>query len=72
MDDIFVYIVRLPDQIRETILPCADGHTIYINEILDETGRMKAYRHAIGHIKNNDWDKTDIQLIEAKAHENGG
>ena len=72
MDDIFVYVVRLPDQIREVVLPCADGHTIYINETLDETGRLNAYHHAVDHIKNNDWTKSDVQIIEFEAHKNGG
>lgn len=72
MDDIFVYIVGLPNQIREMVLPCADGYTIYINEMLDDVGRLDAYHHAVDHIKNNDWNKSDVQLIESEAHENGG
>ena len=72
MDDIFVYIVGLPNQIREMVLPCADGYTVYINEELDFDDRLNAYCHALEHIKNNDWDKLDIQLIESEAHENGG
>ena len=68
MVDIFVYVVRLPDQISEAVLPCADGYTIYINELLDETGRLNAYHHAVSHIKNNDWTKADVQVIETEAH----
>lgn len=71
MDDIFVYVVRLPGQIRETVLPCADGYTVYINEMLDEDGRLKAYNHAVNHINNDDWNKTDVQIIESEAHKRG-
>ena len=68
MDNTYVYIVRLPDQVNEIVLPCADGYTIYVNEMLDETGRLEAYRHAVDHIKNNDWNKSDVQHIETIAH----
>ena len=68
MDDIFVYIVGLPNQIREMVLPCADGFTVYINEKLDDEKKLQAYCHALEHIKNNDWDKLDVQLIETLRH----
>jgi len=68
MDDIFVYVVSLPDQIREMVLPCADGYTIYINEMLDESERLKSYYHAIDHIDNKDWNKKDVQIIETLRH----
>lgn len=71
MDNTYVYMVRLPDQIRETVLPCADGYTVYINEMLDEDGRLKAYNHAMDHINNDDWNKTDVQIIESEAHKRG-
>lgn len=72
MDDIFVYVVCLPEQIREIVLPCADGYTVYINEKLSRKERLKAYHHAVGHIKSNDWNKVDVQVIESDAHKNGG
>lgn len=68
MDDIFVYIVGLPNQIREMVLPCADGYTVYINEELDEGKKLEAYEHAIKHIRNNDWNKLDVQMIESETH----
>lgn len=69
MDEIFVYIVDLPDQINEYVMPCADGWTIYIDARLDAQARAEAYRHALGHIEGNDWKKTSVQEIEAEAHE---
>lgn len=69
MDDIFIYFVRLPTKIREMVTPCADGYTVYIDERLDESQRMKAYRHALEHIKHGDLDgDTDVDKIEKKRH----
>jgi len=72
MDNTYVYMVGLPDSVNEMVLPCADGFTVYINEKLDDEKKLQAYCHALEHIKNNDWNNSDVQMIEAKAHENGG
>lgn len=72
MDNTYVYIVGLPNQIREMVLPCADGYTIYINEQLNDSDRISAYGHAMEHIRNDDWNKSDVQTIEADAHKIGG
>ena len=68
MDDIYIYITNLPDGLNEAVLPCADGYTVYINEKLDHLHRSKALHHAMQHISNNDWGKTNIQDIEGNAH----
>lgn len=68
MDEIFVYIVDLPDQVNELVCPCADGYTIWIDARLDEKARAAAYNHALGHIRRNDWEKGSVQDIEAEAH----
>ena len=68
MDNIYVYNVSLPDGIKEMITPCFDGFTIYLDKNLDSWSRQKAYDHAIGHIKEEDHLKTDVQLIEWDAH----
>ena len=69
MDEIYIYHVALPDGCNEAVLPCMDGYTIYINEKLDETQQLAALRHAMKHIKRNDWEKYDVQQIEHDAHE---
>ena len=68
MDEIFVYYVSLPDGINEMITPCLEGYTIYIDEKLDDFSKMKSYLHAIDHIRNLDYEKEDVQSIEADAH----
>ena len=68
MDDIFVYFVPLPSSIHEMVTPCADGYTIYIADWLDQDHRIKAYEHALAHIRNNDFEKDNVQEIEMVAH----
>ena len=68
MDDIFVYYVGLPDGVHEIVMPCSDGFTIYINEKLDKSECLKAYEHALKHIRANDWGKEDVQEVEYHAH----
>lgn len=68
MDDIYVYIVDLPDQVNEMVTPCLDGYTIYLNAKLSYQERVDAYLHALRHVENNDWEKDDVQKIEKEAH----
>ena len=69
MDDIFVYLVDdMPPGVREMITPCADGYTVYISSALSYESRLAAYTHALTHIRNGDFDKTDVQEIEREAH----
>lgn len=68
MDDIYVYTVDLPRHIDEMVTPCFGGYTVYLSSRLDEAQRLKAYKHALRHIENNDFDRTDVQQIEAEAH----
>ena len=68
MDEVYVYKVDMPTRMREMVVPCIDGYTIYINASLDELEALEAYLHAIGHIARNDFAKSDVQAIEAEAH----
>ena len=69
MSEVFVYLVDLPDGFQEVVMPCADGnYTVYIDARLDNIQRQKAYKHAIRHIQNDDFSKTDVQSIEYEAH----
>ena len=48
-----------------------DGsYTILINSRLSYEGQLKAYEHAMKHIRENDFEKTDVQKIEYDAHSN--
>ena len=68
MNDIFVYLVKLPEGIDEVVLPCFDGYTIYIDPSLSHSEQLKAYKHALHHINNHDFEKSDVQKIEYEAH----
>lgn len=67
MDDIYTYLVELPDGIDEVVLPCLGGYTIYLDSRLSQDKMQQAYDHAVCHIENNDFEKSDVQEIEAEA-----
>lgn len=69
-DDIFVYRVKLPAKHREAVMTCCGGYTVYIDIDLDEHEALKAYQHAIRHIRRGDCDLSGgcVQEIEANAH----
>lgn len=68
MDNIYTYVVPLPDGVNEAVLSCADGYTIYIDDKLSPTGRVEAYNHAVRHIYDQDFEKMDVQEIETNTH----
>ena len=45
-----------------------NSYTIFINRNLSEAKRLKAIQHALEHIKEKDFEKSDVQEIEAKRH----
>lgn len=54
---------------KEMITENSDGsYTIFINARLSYNTQLKAYQHAIQHIENQDFEKADVQIIEAAAH----
>lgn len=67
-EPVFVYHVPLPDGVHEIVLPCPDGHTIYIDNRLNFEESLKAYHHALHHIEQNDFEKSDVQEVEHAAH----
>lgn len=70
MDDIFIYYIDLPQGVSEMVTPCIDGYTVYIDQNLDELGRLKAFWHAMKHITRSDFScGADVNEIETEAHE---
>ena len=67
-DEVYVYFADLPPKIHEMVCPCDGGYNICINSRLSQAAREQAYRHAMWHIQNNDWEKDDVELIEIEAH----
>ena len=68
MDDCFVRCIKMPQQVKGFTMPGADGYNIYINERLDRAERIRAYRHELEHINNQDYEKSDVQMIERDVH----
>ena len=68
MDNVYVYLIDLPDRVDEMVTPCLDGYTIYLNAKLTYRDRIKAYMHALEHVRRNDWNKTEVQQIEYESH----
>lgn len=66
---IYVYFVDMPTTVHETVCPCLDGYTIYLNARISCVEQERAYRHAMWHINNNDFEKYDVGEIERTAHE---
>lgn len=67
-EEIYVYLVLLPDGINEMVAPSGTGYTVYIDERLDREHQMKAYAHALEHIQRNDFGEGgDVQQIESEA-----
>ena len=54
---------------NEVVTENEDGsYTIFLNNNLCESKRIRAFYHAINHIKERDFKKEDVQEIENKAH----
>ena len=68
--DVNVVLLDFPTSGNEMVFENEDGsYTIMINSRLSCDGQLKAYRHAMHHIENDDFSKNDVQSIEAVAHE---
>lgn len=68
-NDIFVYVLDLPESIRGRVVENEDStYTIFINAKLSYEMQIHVYQHELKHIKNGDFEKTDVQQIEAIAH----
>lgn len=68
--DVNIYFLNFPSSGNEMVVPNEDGtYTILINARLSSEGQIRAYEHAMRHITENDFEKTDVQSIEAAAHE---
>lgn len=54
---------------NEMVIPNEDGsYTVLINSRSASNKQLEAYQHALEHIKKNDFQKADVQQIEAIAH----
>lgn len=68
MPDVWVYYVKFPEGLKEAVMPCLDGYTIYIDERLSDAERERVYAHALEHIRRGDCAGGDAGQIELEVH----
>lgn len=68
--DVNIFLVNFSTSGKEMVVQNEDGsYTVLINAKLSQDGQLKAYQHALNHIDNGDFEKSDVQSIEFQAHE---
>lgn len=70
-DDINVVLMDFPKKRKthEAVTQNADGtYTIFIDARISSEGQQREFNHAMQHIEAGDFEKPDVQLIEAAAH----
>ena len=54
---------------KEFVTLNEDGsYTVFINSRLNQESAIKAYLHAMNHINNEDFERSDVQYIEWNCH----
>lgn len=69
--DITVHLIDFPKgkKVHEAVTENDDGsYSVFIDSRLSNDGQLREYKHALNHIENGDFEKPDVQLIEAAAH----
>ncbi len=62
-------IILLDMPTNEAVTVNEDGsYTIFINARLNREQQIKSYYHAMKHITGEDFEKANVQEIEALAH----
>ncbi len=70
MEDINVQLLNMDTKIPEQLVKNNDdSYTIFLNARLSRDSQLESYYHALKHIKENDFEKDNVQDIETKAHE---
>ncbi len=67
--DINTILLDMDVLIPEHIVRNSDGsYSIFINSRLSHERQLEAYKHALKHINDGDFEKGDADLIELDAH----
>ena len=67
-DEIYVRLTKLPDKVYAFTIPGDGCMNVYISEQLNREMQLEVYQHELKHIKRNDFEGGDIQMIEYNAH----
>lgn len=69
--DVNIVLLNLPTTTSEAITENPDGSfTIVLNAKMTHEKQLESYEHAMEHIRNNDFERNDVQSIEYAAHNN--
>ena len=63
-----VRLMDLPPRIRGFVVERDGEQIIVLNARLNREQNMKTFLHEKKHIENNDFEKDDVNQIEADAH----
>lgn len=68
-ENVNVKLLDMDVMIREQVIRNSDGsYTIFLNSRITWEAQMLAYRHALGHIINGDFEKESADHIEFVSH----
>ena len=70
MIDYNVILVKFPSgNVHEAVSPNEDGSvTIFLDKNATKESQRKRFQHVMRHLAGNDFDRDDVQEIEAEAH----
>ena len=70
MIDYNVILVKFPSwNVHEAVTPNEDGSvTIFLDKNSTKESQRKRFQHVMKHLAGNDFDRDDVQEIEAEAH----
>ena len=69
MEDVNVVYLNMEYGVHEQVTLNADGsYTIFLNARDSSFMNQYSLHHALQHINNHDFEKSDVQQIEAEAH----
>ena len=71
MIDYNIQLIGFPSgKVHEAVTPNEDGSvTIFLDKNATAESQQKRFLHVMKHLMGNDFDKEDVQEIEAEAHE---
>ena len=70
MVDIYLYYQELPGKVNEAVVECPDGsYSGYVDPRQTRAEIRQSIIHILQHIYDLDFEKHDVQEIEAQAHE---
>jgi hypothetical protein len=69
-DEIYVHIIDMEYGITEQVVKNEDNtYSVFLNARYSYEYHLWAYRHALKHINEKDFEEFDTQSIEHKTHE---